>query len=69
MVHGASLLMDLYGHKKPNGYAIVFVMGTGLTAYGGYDDVPPTDLDRNLGQSSGTTGVPMSHPKVLPFFS
>ncbi|MEO0509245.1 MAG: alpha/beta hydrolase [Verrucomicrobiota bacterium] len=48
MDHGTALLMDIYEPKEPNGYALVFVMGTGFTAYGGYDDLPLKELDRWL---------------------
>jgi acetyl esterase/lipase len=48
MDHGAALLMDVYESEKPNGYALIFIMGTGFTAYGGYDDLPLKQLDRWL---------------------
>lgn len=48
MDHGAALVMDVYQPTEPNGYAIVFVMGTGFTAYGSYDDRPLKELDRHL---------------------
>ena len=48
MDHGAALLLDVYRPQKPNGYGLIFVMGTGFTAYGGYDDRPLKELDRWL---------------------
>jgi predicted esterase len=48
MYHGTALLLDVYLPEKPNGFALVFIMGTGFTAAGEYDDVPLKDLDRSL---------------------
>lgn len=48
MDHGSALLMDRYQPSQPNGYALVFIMGTGFTAYGAYDDIPLKELDRSL---------------------
>ncbi|WP_269526610.1 alpha/beta hydrolase [Coraliomargarita parva] len=48
MDHGTALLLDVYKPAKPNGYGVVFVMGTGFTANGEYDDVPLKDLDVDL---------------------
>lgn len=48
MDHGSALLMDVYRPATPNGFALVFIMGTGFTAYGEYDDVPLKNLDRSL---------------------
>lgn len=48
MDHGTALLMDVYKPTKPNGYALLFIMGTGFTAYGEYDDIQLKDLDRTL---------------------
>lgn len=48
MDHGTALLMDVYQPTEPNGYALLFIMGTGFTAYGEYDDIQLKDLDRTL---------------------
>lgn len=48
MDHGAALLMDVYRPENPNGLGLVFIMGTGFTAYGEYSDVPLKELDRWL---------------------
>ncbi|MBO1255612.1 alpha/beta hydrolase [Alteromonas sp. 5E99-2] len=48
MDHGSALLMDVYSPPEPNGYAVVFVMGTGFTAQGEYDDIPLKSLDTHL---------------------
>lgn len=48
MDHGAALLLDVYEPQQKNGYALIFVMGTGYTAYGGYSDLPLKNLDRWL---------------------
>jgi acetyl esterase/lipase len=48
MDHGAALLLDVYRPKKANGYGLIFVMGTGFTAAGEYNDVPLKELDRSL---------------------
>lgn len=48
MDHGTALLMDVYRPEESNGYGVVFIMGTGFTAYGEYDDVPLKELDRWL---------------------
>ena len=45
MDHGAALLMDVYQPKSPIGAGVVFIMGTGFTAYGAYDDLPLKELD------------------------
>ena len=45
MDHGAALLMDVYQPESPIGAAVVFIMGTGFTAYGAYDDLPLKELD------------------------
>jgi acetyl esterase/lipase len=45
MDYGTALLMDVYTPEKPNGYGVIFIMGTGWTAYGEYDDVPLKQLD------------------------
>lgn len=45
MDHGAALLMDVYQPESPIGAGVVFIMGTGFTAYGEYDDVPLKELD------------------------
>lgn len=48
MNHGTALLMDVYQPEQPNGYGVVFIMGTGFTAYGEYNDVPLKELDVDL---------------------
>lgn len=48
MDHGAALLLDVYRPEKPNGFALVFIMGTGFTAAGEYDDIPLKQIDRAL---------------------
>ncbi|MGF1447802.1 MAG: alpha/beta hydrolase [Opitutales bacterium] len=48
MDHGAALLMDVYRPRESNGLGLVFIMGTGFTAYGEYSDVPLKELDRWL---------------------
>ena len=48
MDHGAALLLDVYRPEKPNGYGVVFIMGTGFTANGEYADVPLKELDVDL---------------------
>ena len=48
MYHGAALLLDVYRPTTPNGLALVFIMGTGFTAAGEYDDIPLKELDRSL---------------------
>jgi dienelactone hydrolase len=48
MYHGTALLLDVYQPAKPNGLALVFIMGTGFTAAGEYDDIPLKELDRSL---------------------
>jgi hypothetical protein len=48
MYHGTALLLDVYKPDKPNGFALVFIMGTGFTAAGEYDDIPLKELDRSL---------------------
>ncbi len=48
MDHGAALLMDVYRPAQSNGLGLVFIMGTGFTAYGEYSDVPLKELDRWL---------------------
>ena len=45
MDHRSALLMDVYQPETANGAGIVFIMGTGFTAYGEYDDVPLKELD------------------------
>ncbi|MEM9160213.1 MAG: alpha/beta hydrolase, partial [Verrucomicrobiota bacterium] len=45
MDHGSALLMDVYLPANPNGAGVIFIMGTGFTAYGEYDDVPLKELD------------------------
>lgn len=45
MDHGAALLMDVYQPETAIGVGVVFIMGTGFTAYGEYDDVPLKELD------------------------
>jgi len=45
MDHGSALLMDVYQPETANGAGVVFIMGTGFTAYGEYDDVPLKELD------------------------
>ena len=44
MDHGSALLMDVYQPEMANGAGIVFIMGTGFTAYGEYDDIPLKEL-------------------------
>jgi len=48
MDHGAALLMDVYKPEASNGHALLFIMGTGFTAYGEYDDIPLKELDAFL---------------------
>jgi acetyl esterase/lipase len=48
MYHGTALLLDVYKPEHPNGFALVFIMGTGFTAAGEYDDIPLKELDRSL---------------------
>jgi dienelactone hydrolase len=48
MDYGTALLMDVYRPAHPNGYGIIFIMGTGFTASGEYDDIPLKNLDRSL---------------------
>jgi dienelactone hydrolase len=48
MYQGTALLLDVYRPIKPNGFALVFIMGTGFTAAGEYDDIPLKELDRSL---------------------
>jgi hypothetical protein len=48
MYHGTALLLDAYKPEMPNGFALVFIMGTGFTAAGEYDDIPLKELDRSL---------------------
>lgn len=48
MYHGTALLMDVYKPEHPNGFGLIFIMGTGFTASGEYDDIPLKDLDRSL---------------------
>ncbi len=48
MDHGAALLLDVYRPAASNGYALIFIMGTGFTASGEYNDVPLKELNRYL---------------------
>ncbi len=48
MDHGAALLLDVYRPTRPNGLALIFVMGTGFTAEGEYGDIPLKQLNRHL---------------------
>jgi predicted esterase len=48
MYDGTALLLDVYRPSKPNGFGLVFIMGTGFTAAGEYDDIPLKELDRSL---------------------
>ena len=36
--------MDVYQPETPNGADVVFIMGTGFSAYGEYDDLPLKEL-------------------------
>ena len=40
-----ALLMDVYQPETPNGADVVFIMGTGFSAFGEYDDLPLKKLD------------------------
>ena len=48
MDHGAALLLDVYRPATANGYALIFIIGTGFTASGEYNDVPLKELNRHL---------------------
>ena len=45
MDRGTTLLMDVYQPETPNGADIVFIMGTGFSAYGEYGDLPLKELE------------------------
>ena len=53
MYQGTALLMDVYRPEKPNGFALIFIMGTGFTAAGEYDDIPLKEYDRWLVEKGG----------------